>query len=187
MDTVDLHTRAIAGFGERVNALADDDWDSPTPCADWNVRALVNHVTGEALWTAPLMHGATIAEVGDRFDGDVLGDDPKQRWSTAAEEASAAVAEDGALERTVHLSFGDFPGRFYAEQLFADYLIHSWDLARASGGDDRLDPELVTACAQWFDTMEALYRDGGAIGPPADVDNDADEQTRLLARFGRQA
>ena len=187
MDVVDLHNRAVAEFGSRVDNVGDDQWNAPTPCDDWDVRALVNHVTGEALWAPPLMNGATIEDVGDRFDGDVLGDDPKARWRTAADEAMATVAEEGVLERTVHLSFGDFPGRFYAEQLFADYLVHSWDLARATGGNERLDPELVRACAEWFDGMESLYRDGGAIGPPVDVGADADEQTRLLARFGRKA
>ncbi len=101
--------------------IGDDQWSRPTPCEQWDVRALVNHVTGEALWAPPLFAGATIAEVGDRFDGDVLGDDPKGRWRAAAAEAVAAVSREGWLEQTVHLSFGDFSGRFYAEQLFADY------------------------------------------------------------------
>lgn len=187
MDIVDLHNRALEEFGVRVAAVEDKQWAAPTPCTDWDVRALVNHVTGEALWLPPLMEGATIEEVGDRFDGDVLGEDPHARWRSAAAAAAAAVADDGAMERTVHLSFGDFPGRFYAEQLFADYLVHAWDLARAVGADEQLDAELVGACALWFDGMEHLYRDGGAVGPPVDVPGDADEQTRLLARFGRKA
>ena len=187
MDVKDLHNRAVAEFGSRVEGVGDDQWHAPTPCDDWDVHALVNHVTGEALWAPPLFNGATIEEVGDRFDGDVLGDDPKGRWREAADQATATVSQDGVLERTVHLSFGDFPGQFYAEQLFADYLVHSWDLARATGGDEQLDPDLVRACAEWFDGMEGLYRDGGAVGPPVDVGADADEQTRLLARFGRKA
>jgi uncharacterized protein (TIGR03086 family) len=87
----------------------------------------------------------------------------------------------------VHLSFGDFPGREYAMQLFADMLIHGWDLARAIDADDRLDPELVTALAAWFSGVADVYRQGGAVGPRPNVPEDADAQTKLLADFGRVA
>ena len=69
------------------------------------------------------------------------------------------------MDRTVHLSFGDFPGREYAMQLFADMLIHGWDLARAIGADEQLDPELVAALAAWFADMADAYRAAGAVGP----------------------
>lgn len=186
MSVVELHRRAAAELTRRVDAVGDDQWNAPTPCPDWDVRALVNHVTTEALWTPLLMKGATIEEVGDRFEGDVVGEDPRGRWREAAAQACAATDED-AMVRTVHLSFGDFPGEAYAQQLLADYLIHAWDLARATGGDEHLDPELVSACAAWFAEMEPLYREVGAVGPRPDEPPDADEQTRLLAAFGRAA
>ena len=183
----ELHRRGIESFGRRVRAVRDEQWHEPTPCEGWDVRQLVNHLAGEALWTPPLVDGQTIADVGDRFDGDVLGDDPKATWERAATAAAAAIEEDGAMERTVHLSFGDFPGEFYARQLFADYLVHSWDLARAAGGDETLDADLVAACAEWFVSQEDAYRQAGVIGPPVSPAEGADTQTRLLAMFGRQA
>ena len=132
------------------------------------------------------MQGRTIAEVGDRFDGDLLGDDPKAAWAASARAATAAVAAPGAVDRTVHLSFGDTPAEEYAYQLAADHLIHGWDLAVAVGADTHLDPEVVEACAAWFVDREDLYRDSGVIGPrPADVGDDADPQARLLVAFGR--
>jgi uncharacterized protein (TIGR03086 family) len=91
------------------------------------------------------------------------------------------------MDRTVHLSFGDFPGREYAMQLFADHLIHAWDLARAIGADERLDPELVDACTAWFVPMEDAYRGAGAIAGRPPVPDGSDAQIRLLAMFGRQA
>lgn len=188
LDVPTLHRRAVAGFGERVRAVRDQDWDKPTPCGDWDVRTLVNHLVYEERWTPETFAGRTIEEVGDRFDGDLLGDDPHRAWLSASDEAVTAVGDDGALRRTVHLSFGDFPGDEYAMQLFADHLIHTWDLARAIGGDERLDPELVEACASWFTpAVEQGYRAAGAIGPRIDLADGADAQTTLLARFGRRA
>jgi hypothetical protein len=70
-------------------------------------------------------------------------------------------------------------------QLFADHLIHGWDLAVGTGGDRTLDPESVQACLAWFEGREEMYRAGGAIGPRVDVASDATAQDRLLAAFGR--
>jgi uncharacterized protein (TIGR03086 family) len=183
----DLHRRAAEDFGARVHAVGDDQWHLPTPCSDWDVRELVDHLVGEMRWMPPLLDGRTIAEVGDRLEGDQLGGDPKAAWDDAAKAAVEAVGVPGAMERTVHLSFGDLPGAEYTRQLLADLLVHGWDLARAIGADERLDPELVEACAGWFAPMEEAYRGAGAIGPRAEVAPDADAQTRLLAMFGRSA
>jgi uncharacterized protein (TIGR03086 family) len=174
----ELHQRAVEAFGAHVQGVADDQWELPTPCSDWNVRQLVNHLVYENRWTVPLMTGRTIAEVGDR---------PQQAWDESSAEAVEAVGADGALERTVDLSSGPTPASEYVSQLFADHLIHAWDLARAIGADERLDPELVDACAAWFASMEDLYRSIGAIGPRPEVPAGADDQTALLAAFGRTA
>jgi uncharacterized protein (TIGR03086 family) len=186
-DHAELHRRAVEEFGARVRAVADDQWELPTPCSDWNVRQLVNHLVYENRWTVPLMNGRAIAEVGDRYEGDLLGDRPEQAWYESSAEAVQAVGADGALERIVDLSSGPTPATEYVSQLFADHLIHAWDLARAVGADERLDPELVDACAAWFASMEDLYRSIGAIGPRQDTPPGADAQTTLLAAFGRTA
>jgi uncharacterized protein (TIGR03086 family) len=185
MDLIAAYRRSLVEFTERVRLVRPEQWSAPTPCADWNVRELINHVVGEDRWTAPLFAGATIAEVGDRFDGDLLGADPAGSTADAAKEAEAAVAEPGALERTVHLSFGDTPAEEYVRQLQADHMIHAWDLAVAIGADPLLDPDALAECARWFAGREDLYRQAGAIGPRTEVPPDASEQDRLLAAFGR--
>jgi len=186
-DQAALHRRAVGEFDARVRAVGDDQWELPTPCSDWNVRQLVNHLVYEDRWTVPLMEGSTIAAVGDRYEGDLLGDDPKGAWAESCAEAVAAVQADGALERMVDLSSGPTPAGEYVSQLLADHLIHAWDLARAVGADDRLDPELVEACAAWFTEMEPHYRAAGAIGERPETPPGADAQTILLAAFGRTA
>ena len=132
----------MAEFVSRLDSVGDQ-WAAPTPCPDWDVRALVNHIVGEDLWTVPLMEGATIEEVGDRFDGDLLGDDPVAAARGAADAATIATGSGVVAGRTVHLSFGDTPAEEYAYQLAADHLVHGWDLAAAVGGDRQFDPELV--------------------------------------------
>jgi uncharacterized protein (TIGR03086 family) len=187
MDIPAMFGGAVAEFDVRVGQVSDDQWQAATPDEDWAVRDLVNHVVGEDLWAPLLLAGSTIAEVGNRFDGDMLGADPKAAWTAASAAAVRAVGQPGAMDRIVHLSFGDFPGREYALQLFADHLIHAWDLARAVGADERLDAGLVASCATWFEAVEDAYRSAGAIAARPPVPGDADAQMVLLARFGRRA
>ncbi len=185
MDVNTLYHRTVEFFADRVNAVKEDQWGDPTPCTEWTVRDLVNHVTYENLWTVPLMEGATIEEVGDRFEGDVLREDPIGSALEAARNSIASVAEQLPQGGTVHLSYGEAPKEEYATQLAADNLIHGWDLAVATGGDTRMDPNLVHPIADWFDAAEEMYRDGGAIAARHTLTGDA--QHDLLARFGRDA
>ncbi|WP_344772568.1 TIGR03086 family metal-binding protein [Nocardioides panacisoli] len=182
IDRAELYRRTVEAWNERVAAVPRDAWSGPTPCEDWTVRELVNHVTGENLWAPPLFDGATIEEVGDRFDGDLLGEDPAAAARAAADDAVAA-ADRVAADGTVHLSFGETPVEEYLAQLAADHLVHAWDLAAATGGDRRFDPDLVAAVASWFADREELYRSAGAIGPAAA--GTTDPQDDLIARFGR--
>jgi uncharacterized protein (TIGR03086 family) len=187
MHVTDLHRRSVEGFMDRLGAVAGGtEWERPTPCPDWDVRALVNHIVYEDLWTVPLMEGATIEEVGDRYEGDVLGDDPVATARAAFDAATVATASGVVAGRTVHLSFGDTPATEYAYQLAADHIIHGWDLAAATGGDRTIDPELVEALAAWFaDRQESYLSVGEIAAPPADPDSAPDPQSRLLLAFGR--
>ena len=184
MDTREIYSRCSTGFTERVRAVGDR-WSDPTPLPGWDVRALVNHLVNEERWTPPLFAGSTVADVGSRFDGDLLGDDPVATVDQAAAAALAAVRAEGAVEGVVHLSFGDHPGREYAMQLAADHHVHTWDLARALDADDTLDPDAVAAVLEWFNGTEDLYRGMGVIGPRVEVPAGAGPQAELLGRFGR--
>jgi uncharacterized protein (TIGR03086 family) len=183
MDQEIVYRRTVDGWTARVDSVAPDQWDLPTPCADWNVRTLVNHVVGEDLWTEPLMRGSTIEEVGDVLDGDQLGHDPRAAARDAADRAIQVVAETLPTAGKVHLSYGEEDMAEYVAQLTADHLIHGWDLAVATGGDTSMDGDLVSAVAEWFAEREELYRAAGAIGPRVEVSGDA--RSQLLARFGR--
>jgi uncharacterized protein (TIGR03086 family) len=181
-ELIPLYRCAVEEFGRRVHGVAEGGWSDPTPNDGWDVRALVNHLVGENRWAPPLLAGSTIDEVGDRLDGDLLGDDPVGAWDHSAEEALAAVAS-ADLGATVHLSFGDVPASEYLWQLTADAAIHAWDLARATGQAEALDAALVAGVAEWFAGVEELYRAAGAIGPAVEVSGGPQEA--LLGRFGR--
>jgi uncharacterized protein (TIGR03086 family) len=186
MDLVEHFARSVDAFTARVRQVGPDQWTAPTPCPGWDVHALVNHVVGEQRWMPPMFAGDTIADVGDRLDGDLLAGDRVVAAVRAAAEAKASVAHPDALYRVVHLSFGDTPGEEYLRQLLADHVVHGWDLAVAIGADRAADPETVHEVAVWFADREGGYRAVGAIGPRMVADDPgASEQDRLIAAFGR--
>lgn len=182
-DLVSMYGSALDELDRRVRGVPSGAWRRPTPCAEWDVRTVVDHVVGENLWAPELLAGRTIAEVGVRLSGDLVGLDPIAAWDSSVPPARDAAAGVD-LESTVHLSFGDVPAGEYLWQLTADAAIHAWDLARATGQDERLDPRLVAAIGEWFSDREAVYRSAGAVGPVVAVDVDS-PQDQLLGRFGR--
>lgn len=185
-EPLELYERALDEFGRRVHAVSHAQWSAATPCTDWDVRELVNHLTVEQLWVTPLLRGETVEQVGDRFAGDQLGEDPVGAWDAAAAAARGAAATPGALDRTVNLSYGDTPARAYLQQMTNDLTVHAWDLARGIGGDERIDADLVHEA--YVDTLPHadMLQQTGLFGTRVQVPEDADEQTRLLALYGRK-
>lgn len=183
-----LFARSVDEFTRRVDKIADDQWDNPTPCTEWSVRDLVNHMVTEDLWAPGLLTGKTIDDMGgmEAFEGDHLGDDPKAVWLRASQAATAAVHRDGAMDEITHLSFGDFPGSFYTQQLLGDHVIHAWDLARGIHDDDSLDPELVDYIYEGLKPYADSLSAGGSFKPPVEVPESVDTQTKLLALVGRR-
>jgi uncharacterized protein (TIGR03086 family) len=188
MNIPEAHERAMLGTGRLVAAVGDGQWHDPTPCTDWDVRTLVNHLVYENLWVPDLLAGKSIEDVGDAYEGDVLGGDPTAAFERSAKEAAAAANEPGAMDRPVGVSYGPVPGSVYVGHHFLDALIHGWDLATATGQDNTLDPALVETCWDVAKPEEDGLRSSGLFGASAiDVPDDADLQTRLLALLGRRA
>jgi uncharacterized protein (TIGR03086 family) len=184
-DVAALHRWACAAVNPLVHSIQGERWGPPTPCTEWNVRNLVNHLVYEHLWTPHLVAGKTLDEVGDRFEGDVLGSDPQAAWDHATAGAEDALRAPRALGGRVHTLMGRIPTREYAMQLFGDVVVHGWDLARAVGADERLDPELVEAYG-FYKPQELILRVSGLFGRHVDTPAAADTQTKLLALLGRR-
>ncbi|WP_327243352.1 TIGR03086 family metal-binding protein [Streptomyces sp. NBC_01320] len=186
-DLLDRHAEALQLFTDRVHAVRDDQWSAPTPCTEWSVRDLVAHLTSEQLWVPPLVtEGLTVAEVGDAYDGDVLGDDPVAVWDRAAAGAREAFAAPGAFGRTVNLSYGDTAADAYCAQMVSDAVVHSWDLARAIGADEGLPEDLVAFTRREVAPYAKGLSQTGLFAPAVRTEKDADPQTQLLALLGRR-
>jgi len=193
---IELFNRATQEFDTRVHAVRPDQWGDPTPDTDWDVRALVNHLVVEQLWVPETLAGKTVEEVGGRLDGDHLlvpgtslspGPLYVATWEQAVADSRATFAQPGALDRVVHLTGRDAPARDYCREMTADAIVHSWDLAKGIGADDRLDPELVEYAFEMFNALKDDLATSGMFAEPIPVPDDAPLQTRLLAVVGRRA
>ena len=183
---LEQYEHALAGVGARVDLVRDDQWSNATPCRDWDVRALVAHLVNEVRWVPYLLDGGSVADAGDRFSGDPLGADGRAAWRDGSRLAREALQSEGALDRTVSLSYGETSARDYIWQMTVDATVHSWDLARGIGADDQLDPELVRRVHHETEKDTESLAVSGLFDPPVSVAGHADLQTRMLALFGRR-
>jgi uncharacterized protein (TIGR03086 family) len=160
------------------------DLDAPTPCASWDVRALINHFIGTARWWA----GALAGRLEDT-DADYAAGDFVAAYEQSAAIALAAFGAEGALEQMVRLPFGEFPGAAVRGMAALDQFAHGWDLARALGYPAGLDPDLAAQLlAQARLTIGDAFRgpDGAApFGPVVPAPAGADAADQLAAFLGR--
>ena len=187
MTTGDLYIKAMNATSTYLDGVQPEQWTNPTPCTEWNVKDIANHIIGENLWAAELLNGKTIAEVGNRLDGDLAGNDPAGAYRASLHAATEASSAPGAMEATCHLSFGDYSGADYDGQLLVDTVVHGWDIAKATGQDTRLDAELVMACLPIAEQLTSQFRSAGVFGEDLPVSADANPQTKLLAMMGRKS
>lgn len=189
--------REIAGrFTARVDGTRD--WDVPAPVAGWTARDVVRHLTG---WFPGFLAAGTAGTAGtavsvqrDRVgagimlaSGPPVDDDPVAAWKVHSDAVQGLLddpATPGRVLTNPHI--GEVPldqaiDRFYT----ADVFMHTWDLARATGQDDRLDPDFCAALLGGMEAMEEVIRSSGQYGARVPVPADADPQTRLLGFVGR--
>ena len=184
MDGAQLFGRALEQATALVGGVRPSQFGLATPCTEWDVRTLASHMLYELSWVPDLTLGATIAEVGDRYDGDLIGDDLVVSWRRAADAALIAVDRCDPVA-IAHLSYADVSNDAYLRQVGGDELIHSWDLGAATGALVRFDPELAEAAYE--NTLPDVkgMQASGLFAPPVPVPENADPQTRLVALFGR--
>lgn len=168
-------------FTAVVDAVAAAAWDAPAPVAGWAARDVVRHLVE---WFPAFLQSGS----GERLDvWTSVDDDPVAAWHEL-ERGVRALLDDPATPDKVlsnpHL--GDVPLDQAVSRFFtADVFMHTWDLARATGQDDRLDPQRCADLVSGMVPIEDAMRASGQYGPRVDVPADADPQTRLLGFIGR--
>jgi uncharacterized protein (TIGR03086 family) len=187
MNLPQIHELGLAKTATLVDGVDAGQLELQTPCDGWSVRELLNHIVSGNYWAAELAGGATIAEVGDRLDGDILGSDHRAAYHASAEAAAAAFNAPGAMDAPCAVSYGPVPGSVYCGHRILDVVVHGWDLAKATGQDASLDPTLVDAVAAILAPQVDMLAGSGMFGTTLGVAADADAQTRLLAQLGRTA
>jgi uncharacterized protein (TIGR03086 family) len=184
-EALDLATEEA---GRRVREIRPDQWDLPTPCSDWTVRLLVNHLVRGNTMSKMLLEGASLDEVFDMFRSADPNDDLVAGYEQTVAEQNAAFRRPGALDQTVHHPMGDIPATLLLQFRTGDAALHAWDLARAIGADEQLDAELVQRIYDGMLPMAPMIAGSGAFGEGASgaVPDDASVQTRLLDLAGRR-
>jgi uncharacterized protein (TIGR03086 family) len=177
-ENADRYARVSSGFTERLQGVGPDQWTLPTPCEEWTVRDLVAHVIDTQRRVLGLLGGSvTPADP----DGDL-----KAQWDQASAALLAAVRAPTRAEIEVQAFAG--PTRF--DELVgglacSDTVVHTWDLARATGQSEKLDAGAVQHCAGVIAGFGEAMRRPGGFGPPLACPDDADAQSRFLHFAGR--
>ena len=173
--------RAIAnGFTTRLEGLAPGHWSSPTPCPEWTVRDLVSHVIGT--------HRRIVATLDESEPVAVEDDeDLAEQWLMASGTVVEALDDETRASKVVSGLFGTQPFESLVGRLLCtDTLVHTWDLARATGQDEQLDPGAVSKSMEFLAPIDEAIRRPGGFAPKIAPGPDADDQTRFLNFCGRQ-
>lgn len=179
-DWREVQKQAHSRFAEHL--LRVENWAGPTPDIDWDVRQLVSHVIEEQQWAPLLLAGRRVAEARVRIDP--LGEDLIGEWNRYS--AAATLAWEGAdLTTDVHLSSDTVQAGDYLSEQVSDVIIHTWDLARATGTDERLDDALVSAAWSIFEPQKDTLQASGLFASVVPIADDAPLQSKLLALTGR--
>jgi uncharacterized protein (TIGR03086 family) len=192
-ENADRFARVARGFLDRIEAVPADRWDDPTPCPNWTARQVVAHVINEqrrmlatvrrtepkSLYGVPVAEMGVIPPIG--ADADLTA-----AWREISAALVAAIDDPACADAQLPTPVGFLPFAEVADALPEDVLIHTWDLARATGGDERLDQEVVAHVFEKFKPLDEALRQPWAFGPKVPPPAGADLQTEFLCFVGRQ-
>jgi uncharacterized protein (TIGR03086 family) len=181
MSPAEEHRWIAGGFTDRVRGVPAGGWDNESPVAGWTARDVVRHLVE---WFPPFLErgaGITLDSVPS------VDDDPVAAWTAHADQVQAVLDDPTNAERTFsHRHIPEMPvapaiSQFYTQDVF----MHTWDLARATGQDERLDQDRCRMLYEGMLPLDEMLRASGQYGAKVDVPEDSDYQTKLLAFIGR--
>jgi len=188
MDDLELHSIAQGSFAAVLGDVREEHWGLATPASDWDVAALIAHVVGGERMATALLDGGSVDDARAAITAPLEPSEALTAFASACEDSKQRFAAPGALERVVHHPMGDFPGAQLLGFRIADLTLHGWDLSRAIGTDDTINPDLVAAVWSQLEPLSPFIDQIGVfgMGPSGEVPDDADLQRRLLDLSGRR-
>ncbi|MDI3408863.1 TIGR03086 family metal-binding protein [Streptomyces cavernicola] len=176
LDTAGAQATAV------VRGIEDGQLGQRTPCSEYDVRALVNHLT-QVVVQFQALAAKQNSEFGETPDAVGRGDDWRERFAEEVRRLVAAWGEPGAEEGTTGAM--NFPARTVGHMVLGDLAVHAWDLARATGQEHAIEPVVLAEVATAYEGLAGPARQAGVLGDPVPVPADAPEQDRLLGALGR--
>jgi uncharacterized protein (TIGR03086 family) len=185
VDVVAACQRVVDDAQALIETVRPEDMARPTPCAEWDVRGLINHMIGVCMMYGAVFRGEPLDPA--KASTDPAGDRPAAAYAEAGAALIAAVQAPGALEGTLPQPFRELPKAVGAQIFVGDQMVHTWDLARALGRAYTMPEDLATATLELaLQVPESDLRGPNAFGPAVECPPDAPVQARLLAFAGRQ-
>ncbi len=190
MDLNDAFARSVATTQPIVASTGAEQLELRTPCTEWSVRELLNHIVG-SLWVADALLSDRDVPYGMGPgllpSSDLLGDDPTVSYKEAADAAMAAASAPGTMDRLHRTPLGEMPGAGLAGFITLDVLVHGWDLARATNQTAAFDDDELTAHALAFAQQAITDAARGAlVAAPVPVTDTAPTLDRLVGFMGRR-
>jgi len=180
-EVADRYGRIAAGFTARLEGCTAEQWGWPTPCTRWTTADIVTHVVGVHRLILTMLDGGDVEAVAD-------GADLLAAWRDTSAFMFGVLRDRARATKVVVTPFGEMPFEDLASRVVcSDTLVHTWDLARATGQDERLDVPAVEFAWEWMEPAGERLRASGDFGPAVAPPADADLQARLLCFLGRDA
>ena len=192
MNEKDVFILADEALKNVVDQIRHDQWDTRVPDdmsprqPGMTLRRIINYHAYDDAWVPEVLAGKTIEEVGDRYEGDLLGDHPKLNFASIVETAVLTVRSFDELDRTVHLSYGDFPAREYLKHITSFRGLRVYDIAKFIGADTTMPDDLVQELWDEIAPEAEQWRQMGVFGAAVEVPERAPLQDRLLGLTGRR-
>lgn len=184
MTSLDIFDYSLAQAMPILGRIETQYFDCETPCDKWNLRQLVNHLFYELAWVPAMVEGKTTREVGNKYDGDLLGSDLVAAWKNLATKARVAVkkAKPGDV---AHLSYADKPVVDYLLEVGMDILVHSWDIDQALFCTLRIEDDIVRLLYESIMSEIDTFENSSIFGKMISSSPDDNLQIKFLALLGR--
>lgn len=169
--------KSVYGFDHVIRSVKPEQWSATSPCEGWTAADVATHAAGVLNMVQTTASGTPAAPASD---------DIHAAWAQARDGVISALDQPGVLKKVVASPFGEMPVDNLIGILFADTLTHTWDLARAVGGDEALDPDLVAAADATLRPVVDGFRGPTTFGPAVAASDSDTPQQRFLKVLGRK-